>query len=90
MVRDFCQHHHIHKLSLFGSVVRGEAGPDSDIDVLVEFERGHVPGLLRLAGIERELSDLLGAKVDMRTPEDLSRHFRHEVMAMAEVQYAKT
>jgi uncharacterized protein len=85
---EFCRKHHIRKLALFGSVLRNDFRPDSDIDVLVEFEPGHVPGFIGLAGMEFELSALLdGRKVDMRTPEDLSRYFRDEVVAAAEVQY---
>jgi predicted nucleotidyltransferase len=76
-------------LSLFGSTLRGEARPESDIDLLVEFEPQAKPGLIALAGIELELSLLLnGRKVDLRTPHDLSRHFREEVLRTAEVQYA--
>jgi hypothetical protein len=75
---------------LFGSILRDDFRPQSDIDVLVEFEPQYVPGLLRLAGMERELSALLGnRKVDLRTPQDLSRYFRDEVLATAEVQYAQ-
>ena len=85
----FCRAHGIRKLSLFGSVLKGTARPDSDIDLLVQFEPGRTPGLIRLAGMENELSDLLGRKVDLRTPGDLSRHFRDEVMRTAEVQYAR-
>ena len=85
----FCQKHHIRKLSLFGSVLKGTARPDSDVDLLVEFEPEHVPGLIRLAGMEFELSNMLaGRKVDLRTPRDLSRRFRDEVVRTAEVQYA--
>ena len=84
----FCVRHHIRKLSLFGSVLKGTARPDSDVDLLVEFDAGCTPGLLRLAGMENELSDMLGRKVDLRTPADLSRHFRDEVVRTAEVQYA--
>ena len=84
-----CLRHHIRRLSLFGSTLRGEARPDSDVDLLVEFEPGKEPGLLGLAGIEAELSALLGGRrVDLRTPLDLSRHFRSEVIRTAEVQYA--
>ncbi len=85
---DFCRRHHIRKLSLFGSVLREDFRPDSDIDVLVEFEPDYVVGLIRLAGMELELSALLGRKVDMRTPAELSRYFRQEVVDSAEVQYA--
>jgi predicted nucleotidyltransferase len=90
VLADFCRRHHIRKLSVFGSALRGDLKPDSDIDVLVEFEPGHVPGLIRLAGMERELSGLLGGrKADLRTPAELSRYFRDEVLAEAEVQYAE-
>ena len=88
-VAEFCCRNHITKLSLFGSVLRDDFGPDSDIDVLVEFEPGRVPGFFKLAAMERELSEILkGRPVDIRTPEDLSRYFRDEVMASAEEQYA--
>jgi predicted nucleotidyltransferase len=83
-----CERHRIRRLSLFGSVLKGTAGPDSDVDLLVEFEQGAAPSLLDLADIEQELSDLLaGRRVDVRTPEDLSRYFRDEVVREAEVQY---
>jgi predicted nucleotidyltransferase len=86
---EFCRLHHIRRLSLFGSVLRDDFGPDSDVDVLVEFEPGHVPGLFGISRMARELSPLLGGSpIDLRTPEDLSRYFRDEVLAMAEVQYA--
>jgi uncharacterized protein len=86
----FCKRHHIRQLSLFGSVLRDDFRSDSDIDVLVEFEPGHIPGLIRLAGMELELSELLGGrKVDMNTPMCLSPYFRDEVLAEAEVLYAQ-
>ena len=89
-IRDFCLKHHIRSLALFGSVLRDEFGPASDVDILVEFEPRHVPGLLRLAAMERELSAILGGRrVDMRTPRDLSRYFRDDVIAHAVVQYAQ-
>jgi uncharacterized protein len=89
-IADFCRRHHIIKLSFFGSILRDDFRPTSDIDVLVEFEPGNVPGLFRLARMERKLSALLGNKrVDLRTPQDLSRYFRDEVIATAEVQYAQ-
>lgn len=88
-VAEFCKRNHILKLSLFGSVLGDEFGPGSDVDVLVEFASGHVPGLIRLAGMERELSEILRHKVDLRTPEDLSRYFRQEVLDSAETQYAQ-
>lgn len=87
---DFCRHNHIATLSFFGSVLRDDFTSDSDIDVLVEFEEGHTPGFLRVAQMERELSRLLdNRKVDLRTFQDLSRYFRQEVLAAAEVQYAQ-
>jgi predicted nucleotidyltransferase len=85
----FCKRHHVRRLSLFGSVLKGAARPDSDVDLLVEFEPGHTPGLFALAGIEEELSALLGGRrVDLHTAGDLSRHFRDEVVREAAVQYA--
>ena len=83
----FCRQHHIRRLALFGSALRPDFRPDSDVDVLVEFEPGHVPGLLGMARLERELSAVFGRKVDLRTPEDLSRYFRQSVLDQAEVLY---
>jgi hypothetical protein len=88
-IAQFCRRHHIVKLALFGSVLRDDFGPDSDVDVLVEFEPGHTVGLLRMAGLEMELSEMLGRKVDLRTPADLSRYFRDEVVRASEVQYVE-
>ena len=86
----FCAQHHIRRLSLFSSTLKGTARPDSDLDLLVEFEPDEAPGLLGLAEIEIELSGLLGGKrVDLRTPQDLSRYFREEVVRTAEVQYSR-
>lgn len=86
----FCRRHYVRRLSLFGSVLRQDFRPESDVDVLVEFEPGHVPGFFRLAELEEELSSIFGGrKVDLRTPEDLSRYFRDDVIAQAEVQYAQ-
>ncbi|MBE0617429.1 MAG: nucleotidyltransferase family protein [Proteobacteria bacterium] len=86
----FCARHNIRRLSLFGSTLTGADRQGSDIDLLVEFERGKVPGLLALAGMEAELSELLGGRpVDLRTPQDLSRYFREDVLRSAEVQYAR-
>ena len=85
----FCRAHGIKRLSLFGSTLKGTAGPDSDIDLLVEFDTGRIPGLLGLAEMEAELSDLMhGRRVDLRTPNDLSGLFRESVLREAEVQYA--
>jgi predicted nucleotidyltransferase len=86
-IADFCRRHHIRKLAVFGSVLHGDSRPDSDLDILVEFETGHVPGLA-FFGMEQELSELLGRKVDLNTPQFLSPYFRDEVLAEAEVQYA--
>ena len=89
-VAAFCRRHHIRKLALFGSVLRDDFRPNSDIDVLVEFEPGHVPGFIRLAGMELELSEILGGrKVDMNTPMCLSPYFRDEVLAESEMLYAE-
>ena len=88
-IAEFCKRNHIRKLSLFGSVLHGDFGSDSDIDLLVEFDPDHIPGLIRLAGMEIELTEILGRKVDLRTAQDLSRYFRQEVIDSAEVQYAE-
>ena len=85
----FCEGHGIKRLSVFGSALRPDFGPDSDIDVLVEFEPDRIPGLFGFAGMELELTRMLGRKVDLRTPEDLSRYFRQEVLAEAQTQYAR-
>jgi predicted nucleotidyltransferase len=84
---DFSKLYNIRKLALFGSVLRDDFGPDSDIDVLVEFDPKHIPGFFELMQMEEELSILFGRSVDLRTPRDLSRYFREEVIATAEVQY---
>lgn len=87
-VANFCRKHHITTLALFGSVLTDRFGPESDVDVLVEFDPEHIPGLIALSGMERELSQLLGRKADMRTPNDLSRYFRDQVLREAVTQYA--
>jgi hypothetical protein len=84
----FCQRHRIHRLALFGSVLKGTAHHDSDIDLLVEFEPEARPTLLDLAAMEEELSRQLGGRrVDLRTAAELSGYFRDEVVRDAEVQY---
>ncbi len=88
-LKEFCRRHHIRKLAIFGSYLRDDFGPESDVDFLVEFDPQHIPTLFDIAGMEIELSDMLGRKVDLRTAEDLSRYFRDEVVAQAEVQYAE-
>jgi predicted nucleotidyltransferase len=83
---DFCRRHHIRKLALFGSVLREDFGPESDVDVLVEFEQGHIPDLAFFS-MERELSEILNHKVDLNTLQFLSPYFRDQVLAEAEAQY---
>ena len=87
-IADFCRRHHIRKLAVFGSALREDFRPDSDLDVLVEFDLGHTPGLA-FFGMEQELSQLLGRKVDLNTAQFLSTYFRDKVLAEAEVQYAQ-
>jgi predicted nucleotidyltransferase len=86
-IAEFCRRHHVRRLSLFGSVLRDDFRPDSDIDVLVEFEPGKTPGR-RFFAMQEELSEMLGRKVDLNTPNFLSRHVRDQVMAEASIQYA--
>ena len=84
-----CRRYHIRRLSLFGSTLKGANRPDSDVDLLVEFEPGATPGLLTMAQIEIDLSPLLGGrKADLRTAADLSRYFRDDIVRTAEVQFA--
>ena len=85
-VAEFCERNHISKLSLFGSVIRDDFTPDSDVDVLVEFLPGKTPGLAFFR-MMRELSGIVGRKVDLNTAQDLSRYFREEVLDEAEVIY---
>ena len=87
---EFCRRNHIRRLSLFGSVLAGRARPDSDVDLLVEFEPGEEPGLLAFAELQAGLSSLMGGRsIDLHTARDLSRYFRDEVVRSAEVQYAQ-
>jgi len=84
----FCRKHHIRKLAFFGSVLRPDFGPHSDIDVLVEFEEGHTPGYFGLMAMQRELTEVIGDRpVDLRTPQELSPYFRDRVVAGAEFLY---
>ena len=83
----FCEKHHICRLSFFGSVLRDDFGPESDVDVLVEFEPGHMPGLAFFT-MEQELSEMLGRKVDLNTPKFLSPYFRDDVVAESVTEYA--
>jgi len=87
-IAEFCRRNHIRKLAFFGTVLREDFRPDSAIDVLVEFEPAHVPGFIRLFGMEEELSAILqGRKVDMITEKFLNHRIRDSVLASAEVQY---
>jgi len=89
-IASFCRERGIRRLAFFGSVLRPDFRPDSDVDVLVEFEPDRIPGLLGIARMEREFSALIGnRRVDLRTAEDLSPYFRHTVLAEAEIQYAE-
>jgi len=83
----FCQRYPIRRLSLFGSALRDDFTPESDVDLLVEFERGAKITLLDMVGMEMELSAIIGRKVDLRTPGDLSRYFRQQVLDTAELIY---
>lgn len=86
-IEKFCQKHHIRKFSLFGSVLRDDFHPESDIDILVEFEPGHVPGFITLGAMHVELAEILGRPVDIRTPASLSEYFRQTVLDNAQVRY---
>jgi predicted nucleotidyltransferase len=85
-IADFCRKHHIRRLAFFGSVLREDFRPDSDVDVLVEFEPGRAPGLAFFS-MEQELSEILGRRVDLNTPQFVSPHYRERVLAEAEEQY---
>ena len=87
-IESFCRQHHVRRLSLFGSVLRDDFRPESDVDVLVEFDPGHTPGFA-LFDLQEELSGILGRRVDLHTPGSLSRYFRDAVIAEASVQYAR-
>lgn len=84
----FCREHHIVKLAVFGSALREDFRPDSDVDMLVWFESGQRVTLFDMVEMEEELSEIVGRKVDLRTPQELSHLFRDEVVEQAEVQYA--
>jgi predicted nucleotidyltransferase len=88
-IAEFCRRSGIQKLSFFGSVLTDRFSDASDIDILVEFEPDRRVGYLRLAAMERELSEVLGHKVDLRTPDELSRYFREDVLRAARVQYVR-
>lgn len=86
---EFCHQHHIRWLGVFGSALSESFGPDSDIDILVEFEKGHEPGFA-FFDMQDELSQIIGRKVDLNTPNFLSRYFRDAVLKSAEVQYVQS
>ncbi len=85
-IAQFCQRNHIRRMSLFGSVIRDDFTPQSDVDILVEFQPGRTPGFAYF-DMERDLSKMLGRKVDLNTPSELSKYFRREVLAEAEEIY---
>ncbi len=85
-IAEFCRRNHIRTLSLFGSILRDDFTPESDVDVLVEFEEGQTPGLAFFS-MGRELSKLLGRRVDFLTPYELSKYYRNEVLSEAEPLY---
>jgi len=86
-IAEFCKRNQIRRLSLFGSVLREDFGPDSDVDVLVEFEAGTRVGLIRLSGLEIELGTIVGRKVDLNTPGFLSKYYRDQILGESKVQY---
>jgi hypothetical protein len=88
-IKEFCKSHHIRKLSLFSSALRDDFSPESDLGILVEFDPAYIPRFIRLAGMEIELSEILGRKVDMRTVQDISCYFRDEVLNSSKVQYVE-
>ena len=86
-IAEFCVRNRVRRLSLFGSVLREDFGPDSDVDILVEFEPGTRIGLISFSGLEIELSKIVGRKVDLNTPGFLSKYYREQILAEADVQY---
>jgi predicted nucleotidyltransferase len=88
-IAEFCRRNRIRRLSVFGSALRDDFGPDSDVDILVEFEPGTRIGL-RFFGMEQELSEIIGRKVDLNTPGFLSPYFRKDVLSEAESVYDAT
>jgi len=86
-IAEFCKRNRVRRLSLFGSVLRKDFGPDSDVDILVEFEPGTRMGLIRLSGLEIELGKIVGRKVDLNTPDFLSKYYRDQILTEADVQY---
>ena len=87
IIAEFCQRNQVRRLSLFGSVLREDFSPDSDVDILVEFEPGTRMGLIRLSGLEIELGKIIGRKVDLNTPGFLNKYYRNKILSEADVQY---
>ena len=87
-IAEFCRRHGVMRLSLYGSILRDDFGPDSDVDVLVEFQPGRTPGMFGFGQMILELRDIIGREVDLRTPNDLSRYFRAEVLRTARLVHA--
>jgi predicted nucleotidyltransferase len=87
-IEAFCRRHGVSRLSLFGSALRDDFGPESDVDFLVEFPPGKTPSLLDLGGMYMELREIMGREIDLKTPFDLSRYFRDEVVRNARMLYA--
>lgn len=88
-IENFCKKHHIIYLALFGSVLTSSFSSKSDVDILVKFEKKHIPHLFGLIGMESELTEIIGHPVDLKTPNELSRFFREDVLAKAETIYGK-
>jgi predicted nucleotidyltransferase len=86
-IADFCKQNQVRRLSFFGSVLREDFGPDSDVDILVEFEPGTRMGLIRLSGLEIELGEIVGRKVDLNTRGFLNKYYRDQILTEADVQY---
>jgi hypothetical protein len=86
-IADFCKKNHIRKFAFFGSILHDDFRTDSDIDILIEIDKKHPIGYFKMAEMEIELSEITGRKVDLRTPNELSRYFKDEVLSEAEVQY---
>ncbi|HEY4328314.1 MAG TPA: nucleotidyltransferase family protein [Phycisphaerae bacterium] len=88
-IREFCRHHPIRRLSLFGSILRDDFGEKSDVDFLVEFTPGQTPGLFKLLGMQYALQDMIGRTVDLRTTKEFSEPLRTNIMEQAEAVYAR-
>lgn len=88
-IKRFCTKNHVRKLALFGSILTKRFRKSSDVDILVEFNAKHIPGLIGISRMEYELEEIIGRRVDLRTPNDLSPHFRTEVLTEAYQLYGK-